>query len=211
MRALATYRCRPPPPSSLPDGAGRPVLVIPGFLTGDTITRDLRRFLGRCGFHAYGWRLGVNWGPTPTLLAGLERRLDWLVERHGGPVALVGISLGGLLARDLAHRRPDDVAHVVTVASPYRLPTASPLEPLVRLCARRYSADVVPARLAAPVPVPSTALYTVDDGIAAPDSCWADEAGGQTIALRGPHLLLASTPEAMGAIVRRLASPPPRA
>jgi pimeloyl-ACP methyl ester carboxylesterase len=203
-RALLSSRSTLPAPADLPQGAGLPVLVIPAFLTADGYTRRLRAFLGQCGFRAFGWELGRNWGPTPRVLAGLERRFDLLAARHG-PVALVGISLGGLLARDLAHRRPGHVAHVVTVASPFRLPTASLLEPLVRLCARRYSNEIDIARLATPLPMPSTMLYTRDDGIVPPEDCWVDGAGCERIELRGPHLVLSGTAEAMSAIVRSLA------
>jgi len=113
-----------------------PVLVVPAFLTGDRRMLDLRQFLDRCGFRTFGWELGVNWGPTPRLLDGLARRFDRL-QREEGPLALIGVSLGGLLARNLAYERPDCVRHVVTIVSPFRLPTATTLGPLAT--ARRSS------------------------------------------------------------------------
>jgi esterase/lipase len=67
------------------------------------------------------------------------------IRRDHGKVALVGVSLGGLFARNLAYERAYDISHVATVASPFRLPMSANLAPLVRLCARRYS-QAGPAR-----------------------------------------------------------------
>src|SRR5271165_213214 len=203
--SLLSYRSPRPVPGDLPCGDGRAVLVIPGFLCGDGLTAPLRTALSACGFRAFGWNLGMNWGPTPRLLSGLEARARHLHAQHG-PLSLIGISLGGLLARNLAYDRPGDISHVVTVATPLHLPTASTLEPLVRLCARRYSPALDPARLQLPLPVPTTIIYTRDDGIVASESCRIDATGQDAIELTGPHLTLASTPAALTAIVRRLAA-----
>jgi hypothetical protein len=202
--SLVTYHPAPPNPAELPNGAGRAVLVIPAFLNGDSLTHDLRRFLERCGFKAFGWGLGVNWGPTTRLLTGLEQRVDELCDVHG-PIAVIGISLGGLLARNLAYERPHDIRHVVTIASPFRLPTATIMEPLVRICAQHYSPAVQPERLLTPLPVPSTMIWSRDDGIVPWDSCWVDDADGETIELSGAHLSLCSNPATLRAVVRRLA------
>lgn len=193
-----------PDPDELPNGGGRPVLVLPAFLTGDSYTRDLREFLERCGFRASGWGLGINWGPTPKLLDGVLRRFDALY-RDEGPLALIGVSLGGLMARNLAYERPDQVRHVVTIASPFRLPTATTLGPLVRLCAPAYSPAIQVDRLLSPLPVPSTMIFTRDDGIVAWDRCCGDDPNGEAVQLSGAHLTLGSDPRARRAIVRRLA------
>jgi pimeloyl-ACP methyl ester carboxylesterase len=204
--SLLTYRPAPPSPESLPDGAGKPVLVVPAFLTGDSFTRPLREFLTRCGFRPFGWGLGINWGPTPRLLDGLDRRLSDIRRDHG-TVALVGVSLGGIFARNLAYERPNDISHVATVASPFRLPTAVNLAPLVRLCARRYSPEVQPARLRQPLPVPATAIYTRTDGIVAWDSCFDANSADLCIELSGAHLTLCSNPETLRVLARQLAEP----
>src|SRR5579885_2161851 len=130
-----SYNPSPPDHRRLPRGNGHVVLVIPAFLTSDAITGPLRRFLQRCGYRAFGWQLGVNWGPTPRILELLRRRLDECCDLEGGPVSVIGLSLGGLLARDLAHDRPQDIDHLVTIVSPYRLPTASHLEPFFHVLA----------------------------------------------------------------------------
>jgi pimeloyl-ACP methyl ester carboxylesterase len=208
-RLIGEFRsllAKPPawPPEVSPQGGGIPVLVIPAFLTNDGHTADLRAFLDRQGFRTFGWELGFNVGPTPRLLDGVAALFDRL-QRDQGPLALIGISLGGLLARNLAYERPDQVRHVVTIASPFRLPTATTLGPLVRLCARGYGAGLQPARLLTPLPVPSTMLFTRYDGIVAPDSCWMPEPLGEIVELGGPHITLGSQPDARRAILRRLA------
>lgn len=203
--SLLTYRPKPPPPESLPHGGGKPVLVVPAFLTGDSFTQPLRDCLTRCGFLSFGWGLGINWGPTPRLLEGLDRRFSDIRRDHG-KVALVGVSLGGLFARNLAYERADDISHVATLASPFRLPTSVNLAPLVRLCALRYSPAVQLARLHTPLPVPATAIYTRDDGIVAWDSCFDANSADLCIELSGAHLTLCSNPETIRVLVRRLAT-----
>jgi pimeloyl-ACP methyl ester carboxylesterase len=202
--ALLTDR-RGPPVATLPDGQGQVVLVLPGFMTSDWITKPLRDFLNSNGFRAFGWGHGLNIGPTPGALAHLRARLDALHELNGGPIALVGISLGGLLVRDLAYDRPDHVRHVVTLASPFRLPTASPFEPLVRLCGRLYDPSVTVERLAMPLPVPATAFYTKVDGVVAWQTCLSDDPDCENIEVGGPHMTICRNPAVLTQLVHRLA------
>ncbi len=198
--SLLTYRPPEPPAEAL--GGGEIVLVIPAFLTTDAITAALRGYLERCGFRAFGWALGVNWGPTPRLLAGLRARLTELAQLTNGKVSVVGVSLGGLLARDLVHDRAAEIRKVVTLAAPCRLPTASTIVPLFRLTAPFYAATIDVARLSQPLPVPTMMIYTSDDGIVAWQSC-RDEPGG-TVAiaadLRGAHRTICSNPVTLSAV-----------
>src|ERR1700712_4462455 len=83
----------------LPVGDGHPVLVLPGLLAGDGTTWTLRRLLTGLGYHAHGWGLGVNIGPTPSVLQGMSARLDELHNRYDALVSLIGWSLGGIFAR----------------------------------------------------------------------------------------------------------------
>ncbi len=190
------------PPSDV--GSGMSVLVIPAFLTGDGFTRRLRATLSEQGFRCHGWGLGVNWGPTPRIRAGLRDRLTALRAAEGRTLAVVGISLGGVLARDLAHDRAADIHHVATLASPIRLPTASPLAPLIRLLSARYDPAFDPNRLASPLPMPCTMIRTLDDGIVAWESCAVEQADGEIVEVRGPHMTIASRPETVAALRRRL-------
>ena len=149
--------------------------------------------------------LGLNWGPTPALRAGLRRRLLDLDASEGAPIALLGVSMGGLLARDLAHDHPESVRQVVTVASPFRLPTATTLAPIFRALWRRYDPAVDLARLARPLPVPAMAICTRHDGIVAWRSCVSDDPSCPTVELTGAHLTLCRDPRALRAIAARLA------
>jgi triacylglycerol lipase len=99
---------------------GAPVLLIPGLFAGDATLAQLARTL-----HAHGWAtwpsgIRSNVGCSGTIVRSLERRLEAIAADHGGRVALVGHSRGGLLARATAQQRPDLVSGVVTLGSPHR-------------------------------------------------------------------------------------------
>lgn len=100
-------------------GDGRPVLVVPGLLTGDISTTFLRRSLAAAGFRAFGWEQGLNRGASRTKLQALESRVAALHREHGARVVLIGWSLGGLYARVLGQRMPEAVELVMTVGSPF--------------------------------------------------------------------------------------------
>jgi pimeloyl-ACP methyl ester carboxylesterase len=194
-----------PKPSEFKPGEGHVVLVIPGFLTPDMNTFPLRRFLTGCGYRAFGWGMNVNFGPTPRLLAGLERRFQECRAIAGAPISVIGVSLGGLFARNLAFDHPRDVRQVITLVSPYRLPTASTIEPLVRLCAPFFSEAIDIRRLATQLPVPSTAVYTREDGLVAWETCWTEEANGQSVEVKGKHVTICRNPATLRTVGRRLA------
>lgn len=205
LRDLLLYRPAAPDPRSLPQGAGLRVLVIPALLTDDAATGSLRRFLDRCGFRTFAWTIGINWGPTPRILRSLRERLCAVAA--DGPVSVVGVSLGGVLARDLAYDHPHRISRVVTIASPIALPTASTLRPLVSLLMPFYSADADIARLSSPLPVPSTAIYTRDDGIVAWETCLGRDPNCTNVEVTGPHLPICRNPEVLRRIVEALLSP----
>ena len=95
-----------------------PVVVFPGFSAGDLSTFALRRHLDKRGFRVHRWRLGVNRGDVPSLIPQVVARTEALHERYEEPISLVGWSLGGVLAREVARERPDIVRGVVTLGSP---------------------------------------------------------------------------------------------
>ena len=92
---------------------GPPALVLPGFLATDRTTMDLRRALAKAGWRAYPWGLGMNLGARADTLELLGQRLEAIYD--GRPVLLVGWSLGGMFARELARAHPDKVRAVVTL------------------------------------------------------------------------------------------------
>ena len=191
-----------------PSGDGHPVLVLPGWLASDRSTQALRWFLRRRGYHAHGWRLGRNHGPTAEIVGGMAERLTQLRVRHGRPVSLVGWSLGGIYARELARRRPEDVRQVITLASPFRDPDATNFL-ITRLAgARPARPPEVLARLRSPLPVPTTAIYSRTDGIVAWQSC-VEPRGPQSesVEVRTSHCGMGHHPAALLVIADRLAQP----
>jgi len=192
-----------------PRGDGHPVLVLPGYLADDASTRALRWFLRDRGYHAHAWRLGRNNGPTSETVTGLTERLETLHRRHGRTVSLVGWSLGGIYARELARAFPERVRCVITLASPFRDPLATNVVRLARLgLGPRPAGDpsVPIERLRAPLPVPTTSFYSVTDGIVAWQSCLADEGAlAENLAVRSSHCGMGHHPTVLLAIADRLA------
>ncbi|MEN3952204.1 alpha/beta hydrolase [Iodidimonas sp. SYSU 1G8] len=205
--AFLTYRPGAADMAGIPHGAGHTVLVLPGLLTTDAFTLRLRRFLGACGYRAEGWELGTNWGPTPRLLAGLEERLRRLNDREGGPVSVVGVSMGGILARNLAHDHPGRIRKLATMVSPVRFPTASSLEPLVRLLSPFYSDGVSTERYGGAPPVPTMALYTRGDGLIAWETCQGAEGECHEVEVEGGHATICRNPQALRAVAQWLGQP----
>lgn len=194
-----------------PRGDGHPVLVLPGLLASDFSTRTLRRFLRGRGYAAHGWRLGRNLGPTPELAAGMVERLAELRGRYGRPVSIVGWSLGGIYARELARRFAPDVRQVITLASPFRDVDATNVPAVLRgLVERRPLPDqpAYRARLAEPLPVPSTAIFSRSDAIAAWHSCHESEGPlRESIEVESSHLGMGHHPVVLLTIADRLRQP----
>lgn len=101
-----------------------PVLLVPGFMAGDSTLRLMAAFLRNEGFRTYRSQIHVNVGCTQQAAARLERRLESIALRRERKVTIVGHSLGGMLARGMAARRPDLVAGIVTLGSPVLAPGA---------------------------------------------------------------------------------------
>jgi pimeloyl-ACP methyl ester carboxylesterase len=194
-----------------PRGDGHPVIVFPGFMAGDFSTRPLRRFLRDKGYAAHGWRLERNLGPSPTLVTGMVERLRDIRARYGRPVSLIGWSLGGIYARELARRFSEDVRQVITLASPFRDLEATNVPRFLRDVARRQPLpDEADHRrvLHASLPMPTTAIYSRTDGIVAWQLC-IESAGPlrESIEVRSSHSGMAVNPSALYAVADRLAQP----
>jgi pimeloyl-ACP methyl ester carboxylesterase len=192
-----------------PAGDGHPVLVLPGFLASDFSTRTLRAFLRGRRYMAHGWKLGRNLGPNPELAAALAERLGALHERHGRRVSLVGWSLGGIYARELARRFPAAVRQVITLSSPFRDVDAANVPRFLRaLAERRRLPDEAAYRavLSDPLPVPSTAIYSRTDAIAPWHAC-QETAGpfSESIEVESSHLGMGHHPVVLLTIADRLA------
>ena len=208
-RAVLRARLRPfrVNVGAVPHGDGHPVIVLPAFFCSDGMTRGFREWLTTLGYAAEGWGSGVNLGPTAAAVTAVDRLLRRCTETTGRQASLVGVSLGGVLARALANAHPDRVRRVVTVCSPFRLPTASPLEPIYRALAPLHSGQhLLIGRLTEPPPVPTTAIYSPSDGVVAWRSC-IDEPGPnrENIEIDGAHTTMLGNPRALRIIAERLA------
>lgn len=185
----------PPFPRDAARGTGQPVIVLPGFCSADITTSRLREFLAHQGFSPRAWTCGFNLGPVPSVLAAIEKQVR--AEAHAQKVALVGVSLGGTLAREIARRMPDRIYRVVTLASPVRLPVVSPLAPLAQAAALLWEAEARAAlgRVAAPLPVPLTAIVSPSDGIVDWQCCVPEPSEtAEVIRVRAPHTTMGSDP-----------------
>jgi triacylglycerol lipase len=125
VREAAQVMLRWPRPGR-PDAAERelPVLLIPAFMAGDATLHRLAARLRQNGYRTFGSGMRANIGCAQAAGEALEHRLQTIVHRTEHPAAVVGHSLGGLLAKTLAHRRPDLVAGIVTLGSPLLAPAA---------------------------------------------------------------------------------------
>lgn len=101
-----------------PEGDGHPVLVLPGLMAGDVSTWPLRMFLDRAGFTAFPWKQGFNRGPVGVTVEKLTDHVIAIEREHGRKLSIVGWSLGGAMAHELAQRMPERVRSVITLGSP---------------------------------------------------------------------------------------------
>jgi pimeloyl-ACP methyl ester carboxylesterase len=194
----------------LPVGDGHPVLVLPGLLADDTSTWTLRRILRDLGYRVHGWRLGRNFGPTAATVSGLQNRLSDLRSRYGSAVSVIGWSLGGIYARDLARAAPTAVRQVITLGSPIRL--AHRRQSRADRAFNRYAhLHVVPRELPLgvdPQPVPATSIYSRFDGIVAWQACLDTPSPcAENIAVVASHLGFGHHPAVIWAVADRLAQP----
>ena len=146
---------------------GPPLLVIPGFLASDYTTLGLQRALARAGYRVTGWGQGLNRGVAADTLARIVARVE--AFGAGRPVILVGWSLGGIFAREAAKVRPDLVAKVMTMGSPFSGdPRGNNVWRLYEwIAGHPVDAPPIEADLAQKPPVPTLALWSRRDGIVA--------------------------------------------
>lgn len=199
--------------ATAPRGDGHPVLLLPGFTASGYSMWVLRNVLTSLGHEARGWGQGYNFGPHRRIVEGLTERLVKLHTDSGRKVSLVGWSLGGMYARELARRHGDLVRDVITLASPFRMTRddrsraswwydilAPDYDELLNLSVKEQNRE--------PVPVPCTSIYSRNDGIVRWHVC-IDEGGPhrENIEVRGSHSGLGFNLAAVYAICDRLGQP----
>ncbi|KLE35991.1 hypothetical protein AAW00_00380 [Aurantiacibacter luteus] len=187
----------------------RVVILIPGFATGPTRMRYMAEQLERAGHTVKRWGLGHNMGPTPETLDLIAARVEQVRERYGQQVVLVGWSLGGVFAREVAKRVPQHVAKVVTMGSPFsHTPYSNNIWRTYQVVAgHRVEAPPVAADPRTKPPVETVAFWSPRDGVISrrAASGTADERD-RAVALRCTHLTFPTSPDCIMALVRELES-----
>ncbi len=197
----------------VPRGDGHPVLIIPGFLAGDGSTNLLRSFLWERYYAAHRWELGRNLSFSQERLEQIQERVQELKRHYGVKVSLIGWSMGGLYAREIARAQSDDIRLVITLGSPFaRNLKANNAHWLYRLVSGQRVDDLDPQlirQMQEPLSVPMTAIYSRSDGIVAWQCCLEQREGPLTenVRVRGSHCGLGHNPLALFVIGDRLAQP----
>ena len=212
MADYGLYLAALPLATSLPRGDEHPVLVLPGFLADDMSTRP-------CASASAGSATGCTAGAWAATSARPRRAsracatsCSYLNERYDRPVTVIGWSLGGIFARDLARRTPDAVRQVITLGSPFRLARHS--QSRATKAFDRYSHLHIEHRSlpleseSVPLTVPTTSIYSHYDGIVHWQTCLNTPGERcENIAVMASHLGLGHHPAAIWAVADRLAQP----
>lgn len=193
-----------------PRGDGHPVLALPGFLASDLSMAPLRRYLTELGYDTHAWRMGRNIGGVAKMRAALLDRLTAIHRNTGRKVSVVGWSLGGVYARDLALQAPEMVRCVVTLGSPFANDIGA--TNATRLY-EALSGEVVgdnpelEQAIAGDLPVPATSIYSRSDGIVNWRTCLLrPSVTSENIEVHlASHVGIGVNPAALWAIADRLA------
>lgn len=184
---------------------GPPAIVIPGFLANDRHTTQLRRALAEAGFRVHPWRQGWNMGANPKTLEVLKRAVD--LCGHDEPILLVGWSLGGIYARELARAEPERVRAVVTMGSPVwgdRRRYTNVWRLYEWVAQHPVDNPPIPEREEKP-PVPTLALWSSRDGIVgAPSARGTDKTRDKDVRLDSSHMGFAMSPKGARAAVAEI-------
>ena len=195
----------------LPPGDGHPVLVFPGLAAADFTTVPLRNFLRDRGYVPYPWEQGFNFGPREGVLERCVEMVDLLHRRHQQPVSLIGWSLGGVYAREVAKERPQQTRCVITLGTPFTgHPRATNAWRLYEWVSGQSVHDpALLEQVRRPPPVPTTSIYSRTDGVVAWQCSINEESPlAENIEVHASHIGMGVNPLALYAIADRLAQDP---
>ena len=196
-----------------PRGDGHAVVVFPGLAASDFSTLPLRAFLRERGYRPYGWDLRFNFGPRAGVLAQSIERVREVRRTSGRKVSLIGWSLGGIYAREIAKLMPDDVRCVITLASPFAgHPRANNAWRVYEFASGHAVDDPEQlARVREVPPVPTTSVFSRSDGIVAWQCC-LQESGAlcESVEITASHVGMGVNPAAWYVLADRLAQEPGR-
>jgi pimeloyl-ACP methyl ester carboxylesterase len=198
--------------SLAPQGDGHPVLVLPGLVASDSSTRPLRIFLRNRGYAVSGWRQGRNLGLREGVQHAMVDLVHELSDAHGRKISLVGWSLGGIYARQLAKMLPGHVRSVITLGSPFAAtPKATNAWRVYEMASGRSSEEQdhrFGGSLAEAPPVPTTAIFSRTDGICAWQGCVEKTSAlSESIEVESSHCGMGHNPAVVYAVADRLAQP----
>jgi pimeloyl-ACP methyl ester carboxylesterase len=203
----------------LPRGDGHPVMVLPGFSTDDSMTKVLRYYLRKQGYAVQSWGFNRNTGLAGNIEERVAERVEKLAKRSGQKVSLVGHSLGGLIARHVAHDLPDSVRQVITIGSPNGMDEkSSNVTGLLTKVYASFNPEAVmresnlrltPERLERwrrSPDVPLTAIYSRTDGIVHWTACLdpEDHEFSQNVMVPASHVGLVHHPLTLWVLADRL-------
>ena len=195
-----------------PKGDGHPVLALPGFLASDLSMAPLRRLLKYLGYDTYAWEMGRNFGGVIKLRDALRDRLLQIHDATGRKVSIVGWSLGGIYARDLALSMPDAVRYVVTMGSPFAgdVTATNATRLYEALSGEQVQAnDDLRRAIAGDLPVPTTSIYSRTDGIVNWRTCLlrSSDTAENIEVLFASHIGMGVNAPVLWALADRLAQP----
>ena len=191
-----------------PKGTKQPALFLPGLKASDASNAPMRSYLQSRNFATYGWGLGTNNGDVEGQLPKVIARTEQLFERSAEPIALVGWSLGGLIAREVARERPELVSQVITYGTPVvGGPLYTSVSGVYSPEERRAIAERVAERNQVPIEVPITAMFSKRDGIVAWRACIDDFSPDVTmIEIGSTHVGMGIDPDVWQVVSERLAA-----
>ena len=193
----------------LPKGDGHTVIVFPGFMTSEISTRHMRRLLTELGYDVRDWGLGRNLRFNATVEKKMQAMVAQKAEDSGGKVSLIGWSLGGVFAREIARAMPENVRSVISLGSPItgarHAALARPLFELLNGKPEPETEARIDKMHIAP-PVPTTAVYSKTDGIVHWHGALQQEGDlAENIRVPASHLGMGTNPLVMHVLADRLA------
>jgi pimeloyl-ACP methyl ester carboxylesterase len=208
---LATWPLMQYALKNVPQGDGHAVVVFPGLAANDFSTVPLRGFLQKLGYQPHGWHQGVNLGPRQGVIEIAAEQVAKIYNSTGKPVSLIGWSLGGIYARELAKQMPEKIRGVMTLGTPFAgPPSATNAWWIYQLANGKHSIDeTLQLSLKDSPPVPTSSVYSKSDGIVA-WQCSVQEAAHagadfENIELIASHFGIGFNPLAWYVIADRLA------
>ncbi|MEP5938465.1 MAG: alpha/beta fold hydrolase [Erythrobacter sp.] len=190
-----------------PSAGPKTVIMLPGFVASPLQMRYLSKQIERAGHTVKKWGMGFNFGASQERIDGLERRLAEVHQRYGQKIVLIGWSLGGIFAREMAHRQPNMVEKVITLGSPIagdkRANNAWRAYQLVA----GHAIDALPVdvNLDEKPPVETVAMWSQRDGVIPPHSAKGNpDLRDREIETSCTHIGFSYAPEAVLAILREL-------